>query len=296
MGRNKRQNRMEKENFKTLVYLSGAVIAIALVTFAITYFIYSGKVAEQESSILDTTQIASLPMNDTKTESASTQIGKTVAQAQNEMAENTVKNTVENTISKSNTVSKSTNTTSTKNTTNNTVTNTVKSTNTTKSTNTVSSKSNNTVATTPKSEEKKEEAKKQLSFAMPVEGEIMTKYAKDNLVFSETLQEWITHLGIDIKADKATVVKAAEAGTVDTIKNDPRYGLTVIVTHEDGFKTVYSNLLTAEFVSEGEKVTKGQTLGTVGNSAAFEITEDAHLHFELWKNDESVDPTAYFKD
>ena len=48
-------------------------------------------------------------------------------------------------------------------------------------------------------------------------------------MYSETLKEWITHLGIDIKAEKATVVKAAEAGTVKSIKNDPRYGLTVII-------------------------------------------------------------------
>ena len=113
------------------------------------------------------------------------------------------------------------------------------------------------------------------------------------MLYSNTLNEWTTHLGIDIKADKTTVVKAAYEGTVESIKNDPRYGLTVIIEHDDGFKTVYSNLLTSEFVVEGEKVKTGQTIGTVGNTATFESKDESHLHFEILKDNEKVDPTLY---
>lgn len=137
--------------------------------------------------------------------------------------------------------------------------------------------------------------KKELSFIYPVEGEILKEYSKDNLVFSETLQEWTTHNGLDIKAERTTIVKSAEDGIVSAIKNDPRYGLTVIIEHDDGYKTVYSNLLTAEFVIEDEKVSKGQTIGTVGNSAAFEIADEPHLHFELLKDGEHLEPKAYLK-
>lgn len=136
---------------------------------------------------------------------------------------------------------------------------------------------------------------KKLEFSYPLEGEILKGYAIDNLVFSETLQEWIVHKGIDIKAPRTTVVKAAEEGTVQSIKNDPRYGLTVIIEHRDGYKTIYSNLLTTEFVTEGETVSKGQSIGTVGNSAAFEIADEPHLHFEMLKDEESVDPSLYLK-
>ena len=147
-----------------------------------------------------------------------------------------------------------------------------------------------------KEEDKKEEnKKKELAFSYPVEGEVIREYAKDNLVYSETLKEWITHTGIDIKADKTTVVKSAEEGTVSAIKNDPRYGTTVIIEHTDGFETRYSSLLTAEFVTVGEKVTKGQTIGTVGNTAAFEVMDDYHLHFELLKDGEYQDPLGYMK-
>ena len=47
---------------------------------------------------------------------------------------------------------------------------------------------------------------------MPVEGEVVKKYGKDKLIYSDTLKEWTTHLGIDIKADKTTIVKASTDG------------------------------------------------------------------------------------
>lgn len=136
---------------------------------------------------------------------------------------------------------------------------------------------------------------KPLEFIYPVEGEITKEFATEKLVFSETLQEWITHNGIDIKAERTAIVKATEDGTVASIKNDPRYGLTVIIEHREGYKSIYSNLLTAEFVSEGDIIVKGQTLGTIGNSAIFEIADEPHLHFELLKDEENIDPTLLLK-
>ena len=139
------------------------------------------------------------------------------------------------------------------------------------------------------------EETKDPTFTMPVEGEIVKHFGKEKLIYSETLKEWTTHLGIDIKADKTTIVKASADGSVKSIKNDPRYGLTIVVEHQNGFTTVYSNLLSAEFVVEGENVKSGQTLGTVGNSATFEILDDSHLHFEILKDGNSIDPEMYIK-
>ena len=148
-------------------------------------------------------------------------------------------------------------------------------------------------ATNEQTENKVEENTTQ--FIFPVEGEVIKEFAKDNLIYSETLEEWITHTGIDIKADRTTIVKSVADGTVKSIKNDPRYGLTVTIEHSDGYTSVYSSLLTAEFVKEGEKVTQGQTIGTVGNSAVFEVAEDNHLHFELLKDGSNINPEMYLK-
>ena len=149
--------------------------------------------------------------------------------------------------------------------------------------------------TTENTEQNNENTTSETQFIFPVEGEVIKEFAKDNLIYSETLEEWITHLGIDIKADRTTIVKAVADGTVKSIKNDPRYGLTVTIEHADGYTSVYSSLLTAEFVKEGEKVTQGQTIGTVGNSAVFEVAEDNHLHFELLKDGSNINPEIYLK-
>ena len=151
-------------------------------------------------------------------------------------------------------------------------------------------KDNNSVQANATKEENKEE---KIEMEVPIKGEIIREFAKDSLVFSKTLQEWVTHNGIDIKADKTSVVKSVAKGTVASIKNDPRYGLTVIINHDNGYQTIYSNLLTAEFVVKGEKVDKGQSIGTVGNSASFEIEDEYHLHFELLKDSEYLNPTEF---
>lgn len=146
-----------------------------------------------------------------------------------------------------------------------------------------------------KPEEKKQEPKKEITFVKPTDGEIICEYAKDNLIYSETLKEWITHTAIDIKADKTSVIKSSADGVVKSIVNDPRYGLTVVVQHDEGYETVYSNLLTAEFVVVGEEIKQGQTIGTAGNTASFESSMESHLHFELLKDGEYLDPAIYLK-
>ena len=139
------------------------------------------------------------------------------------------------------------------------------------------------------------EIKKEITFEKPVEGEIICEYAKDNLIYSETLKEWITHPAIDIKTDKTSVIKSAADGVIKSIVNDPRYGLTVVIGHDEGYETIYSNLLTAEFIVEGEEVTQGQTIGTAGNTAAFESEMECHLHFELLKDGEYLDPSIHLR-
>ena len=253
-------------NDKMISYAVMAAIIVAIII--ISLLLYSQKInndVKDETMTLDemTDIIGETNESNEEIESASTEIGKTVEESENaeqESVQNEVtQNTSINEIIESSSVS----------------------TNTTQ---------NTTSETTEETTEVKE-----LIFQKPVEGEIVREFAQDNLVYSETLEEWVTHNGIDIKADKTTVVKSAEAGVVKSIKNDPRYGLTIVIEHDDVYQTVYSNLLTSEFVVEGETVEKGQSIGTVGNSAVFEIADEPHLHFEILKDSIQVDPSIYIK-
>lgn len=277
----RRNSRMKKNDNlfgdKIITYSAIGVTILAVIVFAL--LMYSRSLNnEVKNSQLSSEQIASIVENGTDSESASSSIGKSIEEEEAKQ-NSTITNESTNTKNITNNV----------NTTNNIKTNTTNSVKKQETTPT-STKSNNAQNT-----DKNTEDKKKLSFQMPVEGEVTKEFAKEKLIYSQTLQEWVTHDGIDIKADKTTVVKAAENGTIKSIKNDPRYGLTIVIDHNDGFQTVYSNLLTSEFVTEGEKVTKGQSIGTVGNTAVFEVADEAHLHFEILKDAIQVDPSAYLK-
>lgn len=276
MRRENRRKNLQGNNAKMDKVILYAGIGVAILTVVVfCLFMYSKGLSDNvKNSTMNLEEMANMTNNTQNTQSASTEIGKTVEESKNEVQNNTNASSANNT--------------NTTNTTNQTKTNNTQSANTTKTNNTAN-------VTTNTNASKEQENKKELSFEKPVEGEIVREYAKDNLIYSETLKEWTTHMGIDIKADKTTVVKSAEAGTVKSIKNDPRYGLTVVIEHEDNFQTVYSNLLTSEFVVEGEKVEKGQSIGTVGNTAVFEIADEPHLHFEILKDSLPVDPNIYIK-
>ena len=285
MGRNNRRMKEMSTSDKIILYSTIGVIILAVIITAL--FLYSKNLNDEvKNSTMSLEDMANLTNNTSQeSESASTKIGKSVEEAENEI--NSTNNT--NSINSTNTSNRiNSNTTNTNNSANSASNSRANNLNTTNSTNTA-----NSVATS--TEKQDSETKKELSFEKPVEGEIVREYAKDSLIYSETLQEWTTHTGIDIKADKTTVVKAAEAGTIKSIKNDPRYGLTIVIEHDNQYQTIYSNLLTSEFVVEGEKVEKGQAIGTVGNTAVFEIADEPHLHFEIWKDSLPVDPTTLIK-
>ncbi len=248
--------RRENSGLKKILFIYGGVLLVLIATCIIVYTMYNNKIKESaKQSLLAAEKLTELVPNDFVEETTS-EISKTINEVL-EQSQNLVEET-ENEVSEETVI-----------------------------TNEVQEEQETAVIEEP--------VKKELKFEYPVEGEISKAYSVDNLIFSETLQEWIVHKGIDIKAPRTTVVKASEEGTVKAIKNDPRYGLTIILEHIDGYKTIYSNLLTTEFVQEGENVSKGQSLGTVGNSAAFEIADEPHLHFEMLKDEENVDPTLYLK-
>ena len=146
--------------------------------------------------------------------------------------------------------------------------------------------------------ENTEPPKEELTFAMPVSGEIMTAHSITVPVFSETLGEWRIHTGVDIATEVAAPVCSAARGTVSRIYNDPMLGTTVVVTHEGGIVTEYSNLnaTLAEGIAEGAEVAKGAILGVVGDTAISEVGAEAHLHFGMKVNGTSVNPMDYIEE
>lgn len=129
-------------------------------------------------------------------------------------------------------------------------------------------------------------------FILPVSGETQKEYSGDAPVFSETFVDWRVHSGVDIKGELGTPVKAASSGTVILIDNDPIWGTTVKIKHSDNLVSIYSNLGTKPTITAGQKVSVGDVIGSIGQTAQAEIAQDPHLHFAVTENAVYIDPMS----
>lgn len=117
----------------------------------------------------------------------------------------------------------------------------------------------------------------------------------DNLfVFNPTLGYWATHTAVDLLAADGTEVLAMFDGTVVKVDEDIERGNFVTIDHGDHVIATYASLSNIQVV-EGQHVKQGEFIGAVSNSAGYECENGAHLHLEIYKNNEAVDPMPYVK-
>lgn len=117
-------------------------------------------------------------------------------------------------------------------------------------------------------------------------------FSNTELVFDPTQKHWATHEGVDLIAEAGEQVKCSFDGTVKSVTTDSFDGTTVVITHDGGFETTYK-LLDGVTLKAGDPVAEGDVLGTVSSSALSEIAQGTHIHLELTKDGEKIDPTAY---
>jgi murein DD-endopeptidase MepM/ murein hydrolase activator NlpD len=118
---------------------------------------------------------------------------------------------------------------------------------------------------------------------LPVNGVLTTHYREAGTLARRN------HRGIDIAAPSGTVIQAAGSGVVLLSDWTPDFGNLVIVSHGMGYATYYGHAQKS-LVEQGMQVKKGQAIALVGSSG---ISSAPHLHFELWKNGEPVNPEDY---
>lgn len=124
----------------------------------------------------------------------------------------------------------------------------------------------------------------------PVDGNIIRIFAINSLIYSETLNQWMTHSGVDIAGSKGSEVRSIAEGTVENVYNDDMLGMTVVISHANGCVSIYSNLDENVDVGIGDTVRSRQVIGRIGATAISECLERSHLHFELHINGEPVNP------
>jgi murein hydrolase activator len=117
----------------------------------------------------------------------------------------------------------------------------------------------------------------------PVRGEIISKFGRQKHPELNTITE---NLGIEIKAPLGSPVMSVDDGQVQTITWQRGRGNIIIVSHDDGYYTVYTNLSEIS-VKSSENVRQGQIIGAVGDSG---FSESPLLHFQIWKNTVNLNP------
>jgi len=126
------------------------------------------------------------------------------------------------------------------------------------------------------------------TFTWPAPGytRITSKYG---MRFHPILKKNKMHTGMDIGAPKGANIIAAENGTVMQAGWNNAYGNMILINHGGNLVTLYGHA-SKLLVSSGQQVTKGQTIAKVGSTG---YSTGPHLHFEVRKNGDPVNPNSY---
>ena len=142
-----------------------------------------------------------------------------------------------------------------------------------------------------------DKVKKKLYFVKPVEYvsidlEYTSGIDDDLFVFNPTLGYWATHRAVDLAAADGTEVVAMYDGIVVEVGENLAKGNYVKIDHGDNVIATYASLANVQVI-EGQQVKQGDALGAVSTSAGYECENGAHLHLEVYKDNEVVDPMPY---
>lgn len=96
------------------------------------------------------------------------------------------------------------------------------------------------------------------------------------------------HPGIDVAVAEGSYIHAAAAGVVAEVGDNAIYGNFVRVTHPGGYETLYAHA-SRLLVTTGQPVARRQVIGLTGNTGT---STAPHLHFEIRKDGQPIDPRA----
>lgn len=127
---------------------------------------------------------------------------------------------------------------------------------------------------------------------LPVEGEVSHPFSGGELVKSETLGVWKTHDGCDILCDVGTEVRSMSEGEVKEIRDDPLWGVCVVVKQSNGLEVSYCGLAKELSVKAGQSIAQGEVIGKTGDTCQVESVQKPHLHLAVKRGGEWIDPMS----
>ena len=98
------------------------------------------------------------------------------------------------------------------------------------------------------------------------------------------------HTGVDLVGKRGQPIFATADGKVSSDHPGAGYGISVVINHGYGYQTIYAHLSKAN-VRPGQKVKRGEIIGFMGSSG---LASGTHLHYEVVKNGQKVNPVHFF--
>lgn len=134
---------------------------------------------------------------------------------------------------------------------------------------------------------------KPVTYTAPMENASVAKdFSNKELQYNDTLKQWEIHKALDIASDTSSNVYTIAQGTVTNVYTNYLEGGVIEITHDNGIKSVYKSLEDIS-VKNGDFVKQGDLIGSVSTSMARELNTGAHLHFEMYENEISINPNNY---
>ena len=128
----------------------------------------------------------------------------------------------------------------------------------------------------------------------PISWPVILPYSMDTTVYFKTLDQYQCNPGMMIAAGSGTTVKSAYLGKVTKVTSDDMYGNMVTVYLGNDYSAVYGQLDTI-YVSEGDYVKAGDSIGTVANPTDTFLEEGSHVFFQMLKGETPVDPMLFIE-
>ena len=122
----------------------------------------------------------------------------------------------------------------------------------------------------------------------PTVGRITSGFGVRQMPYGQGYQ---FHTGVDITNSYKTQIKATADGIIAYVGYNGSYGRLIIINHNNNYETYYAHL-DSYIVQIGQKITRGQIIGYMGNSGR---TTGVHLHYEVRYKGEPVNPYYYMK-
>lgn len=127
-----------------------------------------------------------------------------------------------------------------------------------------------------------------LPLGRPVPGKISSKFGNRT---DPLRKKKAFHPGIDFRGNTGDEIRATGDAIVEKASRNKVMGRYIILSHGNGFETIYAHMHKT-LVSKGDKVTRGQVIGQIGNTGR---STGSHLHYGIKYNGKSINPMKYLK-